>query len=70
MDVDTYEKTELNSNFNADITRFEIANVTANKKALSKIARQKYLIKEKLDFLSEKRFLDGQLNSLSDYWDI
>jgi hypothetical protein len=72
MNIDTSENAGIgsNSNFNASITGFEISNGSANKKEISNIAKQKYLIKERLDILNEKRFLDRQLNSLSDYWDM
>ncbi|MBA6232036.1 MULTISPECIES: hypothetical protein [unclassified Colwellia] len=72
MNIDTCENAGIgsNSNFNTSITGFEISNGSANKKEISNIAKQKYLIKEKLDLLNEKRFLDRQLNSLSDYWDM
>ncbi|MBA6365793.1 hypothetical protein H4J42_18785, partial [Colwellia sp. BRX8-8] len=49
---------------------FEVTSGSANKKEISNIAKQKYLVKERLDILNEKRFLDRQLNSLSDYWDM
>ncbi|MBA6262656.1 MAG: hypothetical protein V7780_14725 [Colwellia sp.] len=72
MNIDICENTGIgsNSNFNVSITGFEISNGSANKKEISNIAKQKYLIKERLDILNEKRFLDRQLNSLSDYWDM
>ncbi|MFQ3195642.1 MAG: hypothetical protein ACI9N3_002476 [Colwellia sp.] len=72
MNIDICENTGIgsNSNFNTSITGFEISNGSANKKEISNIAKQKYLIKERLDILNEKRFLDRQLNSLSDYWDM
>ncbi|AOW76348.1 MAG: hypothetical protein ACI9O3_001068 [Colwellia sp.] len=72
MNIDTYESTGIGSNlnFNPGITGFEVTSVSANKKEISNIAKQKYLVKERLDILNEKRFLDRQLNSLSDYWDM
>ena len=67
MNVDT----EIDSNFDFDtgIAGFEIAYGSTNKKAIRKISKHKNHIRQKLNSLSEKRFLDRQLNSLSDYWD-
>jgi len=72
MNVDTYESTDIDDNFNVDtgIAGFEIAYGTANIKAIRKSSKQKNHIRQKLNSLSEKRSLDRQLNSLSDYWDM
>jgi hypothetical protein len=70
MNVDTSESVTINGDFDTGITGFEIAYGSTNKNAMKKAARHKYQVKEKLDFLNEQRFLDKQLNSLSDYWDM
>lgn len=72
MNVDTYESTDIDDDFNVDtgIAGFEIAYGTANIKAIRKSSKQKSHIRQKLNSLSEKRSLDRQLNSLSDYWDM
>jgi hypothetical protein len=72
MNIDTFEDTDINDNLNFDtgIAGFEIANGSISKKAIKQTVKQRYQIKEKLDFLNEQRFLDRQLNTLSDYWDM
>ena len=70
MDIDTYDDTDINSDeFDSGIAGFEIAYGTGNKKAMRRTAKHKYYIKQKLDSLHEKRFIDRQLDTLSDYWD-
>jgi hypothetical protein len=70
MNIDTYADTDIDedSNFDTGIAGFEIAYGSANKKAMRKTAQKKYQVRQRLDSLTEKRFLDRQLNSLSDYW--
>jgi hypothetical protein len=72
MNVDTYESTDIDNDFNFEtgIAGLEIAYGPTNKKAMRKTSQRKNQIREKLNSLSEKRFLDRQLNSLSDYWDM
>lgn len=72
MNVDTHKSTDIDEdlNFDTGISDFEIAYGSTNKKAMGKTAKHKYHIRQKLDSLSEKRSLDRQLNSLSDYWDV
>jgi hypothetical protein len=70
MNVDTSENTTIDDDFDTSIADFEIDHSSTNKKAMRKIAKHKYQVKEKLDFLIEKKFLEKQLNSLSDYWDM
>ena len=72
MNIDTYDDTDIDddSNFDTGIAGFEIAYGSTNKKAIRKTAKQTYRIRQRLDSLSEKRYLDRQLNSLSDYWDM
>lgn len=70
MNIDTYDDVDIDLNFEAGIAGFEIAYGSLNKKAMRRTVKYKQLIKDKLDSLSEKRLLDKQLNSLSDYWDM
>ena len=72
MNIDTYADTDIDDdlNFDTGIAGFEIAYGSTNKTAMRKTAKQKYQIRQRLDSLTEKRFLDRQLNSLSDYWDM
>jgi len=76
MNVDTYADTDTDididddSNFDTGIASFEIDSGSTNKKAIKKTAKQNYQIRQRLDSLNEKRFLDRELNSLSDYWDM
>ena len=72
MNIDTYADTDIDDdlNFDTGIAGFEIAYGSANKKAIRKTAKQTYRIRQRLDSLNEKRYLDRQLNSLSDYWDM
>lgn len=72
MNIDTYDDTDIDddSNFDTGIAGFEIAYGSTNRKAIRKTAKQTYRIRQRLDSLSEKRYLDRQLNSLSDYWDM
>jgi len=78
MNIDAYADTDTDtdinidddSNFNTGIASFEIDSGSTNKKAIRKTTKQNYQIKQRLDSLNEKRFLDRELNSLSDYWDM
>ena len=72
MNIDTYDDTDIDddSNFDTGIAGFEIAYGSTNRKSIRKTAKQTYRIRQRLDSLSEKRYLDRQLNSLSDYWDM
>jgi uncharacterized protein YdcH (DUF465 family) len=67
MSIDTYEDTD--NNLDSDIADFEIAGSSANKKAITKAKKNQYHVKEKLNSINEKRSLDRQLNSFSDYWE-
>jgi|SaaInlStandDraft_5_1057022.scaffolds.fasta_scaffold575842_1 hypothetical protein len=70
MSFDTYADTEIDVNNNlssdSDLEGFEVA---ANKQALRKAAKNKYMIRQKLDLFNEQRSLDRQLDSFSNYWD-
>lgn len=73
MNIDTYADTDIDDddlNFDTGIAGFEIAYGSPNKKAMRKTAKQKYQLRQRLDSLNEKRFLDRELNSFSDYWDM
>ncbi|TYK64504.1 hypothetical protein [Colwellia echini] len=54
----------------ADIAAFEKAEESSSKKVMRKLAKRRCLIREKLYALNEKIYLDRQLNTLSDYWDL
>ncbi|MEW6989200.1 hypothetical protein AADZ91_00810 [Colwelliaceae bacterium 6441] len=70
MNIDTYDDVDIDLNFETGIAGFEIAYGSINKKAMRRTVKYKQQLKDKLDSLSEKRMLDKQLNSLSDYWDM
>lgn len=86
MNTDTYEETntDLDVDMELDfdenlllstgIAGFEIAYATSNKEAIKKAnkrsAKQKYLTRQKLDSIREKRSIERELNSFSDYWDM
>lgn len=72
MNIDTYADTDIDDDlsFDTGIAGFEIAYGSTNKATIRKTAKQKYRVRQKLDSLTEKRSLDRQLNSLSDYWDM
>ena len=72
MSVDTYKNTDIDDdlNFDTGMASFEVAYGSSNKEAMRRTAKHKYHIRQKLDSLSEKRSLDRQLNSFSDYWDM
>lgn len=67
MSIDTYE--EIDNNLDSGIAGFEIAYSSANKEAIRKAKNNQYHVKQKLDSINEKRSLDRQLNSFSDYWE-
>jgi hypothetical protein len=70
MSFDTYADTEIdvNNNFLGDsnIKGFEIGG---NKQALRKASKNKYMVRQKLDLINEKKSLARQLDSFSNYWD-
>lgn len=70
MSFDTYAGTEIdvNNNFLGDsnIRGFKVAG---NKQALRKASKNKYMVRQKLDLINEKRSLARQLDSFSNYWD-
>ncbi len=72
-DIDTDIDIDENLLFSSGIAGFEMAYGTTNKemirKNLKKKAKQKYHIRQKLDSLHEKRTIEKELNSFSDYWD-
>lgn len=78
MNIDKSESTDIeinsHSGFDSAITAFEIAHDSEihlkNKKAIRQAVKDKYIIRQKLDSINEKRSLDRQLNSFSHYWDI
>jgi hypothetical protein len=78
MNIDTYSDIDIDididinddSNFNTGIAIFAIDSGSTNKKTIRKTAKQNYQIRQRLDALNEKRFLNRELNSLSDYWDM
>lgn len=73
--IDTDIDIDMDENllFSSGIAGFEIAYGTTNKemirKNIKKKAKQKYHIRQKLDSLHEKRTIEKELNSFSDYWD-
>ncbi|MBU2871057.1 hypothetical protein [Colwellia sp. E2M01] len=62
----------MDDDFNDDdeVAASEVAEESNSKKAMRKLAKRRYLVRERLYALNEKIYLDRQLNSLSDYWDI
>lgn len=74
MNINVYDDSDcdVDDEFNEDIgiQGFEIAYVSTNTKTIRKSARQKHRVREKLHSLHEKRYLDRQLNTLSDYWEM
>lgn len=80
MNIITYEDNDIDMDvdenliFDSGIAGFEIAYGSANKemirKTIKKTAKQKYLTRQKLDSIREKRSIEKALNSFSDYWDI
>jgi hypothetical protein len=76
MDINTYADSDTDtdidndSNFDTDTASFEIDSGSTNKKIIRKTAKQNYQIRQRLYSLNEKKFLDRELNSLSDYWDM
>ncbi len=70
MSFDTYADTEIdvNNNLSSD-SGIECFEVVANKQALRKTSKDKYMIRQKLDLINEQRSLDRQLDSFSNYWD-
>tara|TARA_R110001583_G_scaffold561_4_gene4985 strand:- start:11452 stop:11688 length:237 start_codon:yes stop_codon:yes gene_type:complete len=78
MNTDTYEDTDIdideNLIFSSGIAGFEIAYGTTNKemirKNIKKTAKQKYHTRQKLDSIHEKRTIEKEQNSFSDYWDM
>ena len=74
-DGDTDIDIDIDENllFSSGIAGFEIAYGTTNKemirKNLKKKTKQKYHIRQKLDSLHEKRTIEKELNSFSDYWE-
>ena len=71
MSINTYGDTDIDidNNLDSSIAGFEIADCSANKKAIRKTKNNQDHVKQKLDSINEKRSLDRQLNSFSDYWD-
>ena len=71
MDIDTYDDIDIDDDdeFDTGIAGFEIAYGTGNKKAIRRTAKYRYHIKQKLDSLHEKRFINRQIDTLSDFWD-
>jgi hypothetical protein len=67
MSIDTSEDADIDidNNLDSGIADFEIAGSSTNKKAKN----NQYHVKEKLNSINEKRSLDRQLNSFSDYWE-
>jgi hypothetical protein len=70
MNIHSDEGGDTDFNFDTGIAGFEIAYGSINTKAMKRTVKYKQQLKDKLDSLSEKRQLDKQLNSLSDYWDL
>lgn len=71
MSTDTSEDTDIDIDNNVDsgLAGFQIAYSSVNKAAIRKAQNNQYQIKQKLDSINEKRSLDRQLNSFSDYWE-
>ncbi|SEK42839.1 hypothetical protein SAMN05216262_101337 [Colwellia chukchiensis] len=71
MNIDSYADPDIDDdlNFDTGIAGFEIAYSSSNKTVMRKTAKQKYQTRQRLDSLNEKRFLERQLDTLSDYWD-
>lgn len=72
-DIDIDMDIDENLLFSSGIAGFEIAYGTTNKemirKNLKKNMKQKHHVKHKLASLHEKRSMEKELNSFSDYWD-
>lgn len=71
MSINTYEDTDIDidNNLDSGIAGFEIAYSSANKEAIRKAKNNQYYVKQQLDLINEKKSLDKQLNSFSDYWE-
>jgi hypothetical protein len=70
MSFDTYADTDIAINNNlSSYSGIEGFEVVANKQALRKNSKDKYMIRQKLDLINEQRSLDRQLDSFSNYWD-
>lgn len=71
MNIDTYNDTDIDDGTDDEISvsDFDIDFETPTKKVVKTIAKKRFQIRERLASLCEQRFLDKQLNSLSDYWD-
>ena len=71
MSIDTYEytDTDIDNNFDSGIADFQMAYSSTNKKAIRKIKKNQYHIRQKLDSINEKRSLARQLDSFSNYWE-
>lgn len=71
ISIDTDE--DIDNNLDSGIAGFEIAYNSANKEAIRKAIRKaknnQLHVKQKLDSINEKRSLDRQLDSFSNYWD-
>lgn len=71
MNIDNYDDVDDTSLYlDTGIAGFEIAYGTLNKTTIRRSIKCKRQVRDKLDSLCEKRHLDKQLNSLSDYWDL
>jgi hypothetical protein len=70
INIDVEATIDEDLNFDEGTVGFKSADNIKNNKLLMKTPKQKYLIRQRLDYFCEKRFLDRQLNSLSDDWDI
>ena len=80
MNVDSYDETDLNIEDDTDleidedldsfagIAGFEIAYGSSNKTVIKRTAKQRHRARHKLEMLNEKRHLDRQIDTLSDYW--
>lgn len=69
MSIGSYNKVD-DLDFNTSITSFDFFHGTSNKEVIKKTDKTKHQIKQELDALNEKRFLDKQLDSFSDYWEV
>ena len=67
ISIDTDE--DIDNNLDSGIAGFEIAYNSANKEAIRKAKNNQLHVKQKLDSINEKRSLDRQLDSFSNYWD-
>ncbi|GLX79778.1 hypothetical protein tinsulaeT_31180 [Thalassotalea insulae] len=74
MNLDNYDDTDLaidddlTDGNDSGIAGFEIAYGSSNKTLIKRTAKQKGRARHRLELLKEKRHLDREIDTLSDYW--